>query len=218
MKPLYALYGVVGAALLSLLAFAIFQPIKVLPRMSLAPALTLLDQSGALLTNEDLRGKIALYNFTYTRCVSPCLPTTDVMRMLQAQLSQFDSRGYAVRLVTISIDELDSIKDLQGLAQRVNADTTRWKFATGEKEKLKYALGGGFNLYYAATPDGGITVDPLFVLVDGWGIIRAEYRTASPAIERILRDIQLVITEAQNSVGAGRYAYEAAHLFLCYPK
>jgi len=217
-KPLYVLYGVVGATVLSLSAFAIFQPIKVLPRMNLAPALTLVDQSWALLTNEDMRGKIALYNFTYTRCVSPCPPTTDVMRTLQAQLNQFDSQGYAVRLVTISFDERDSTQDLQRLAQQVNADTTRWKFATGEKEKLKYALGGGFNLYYAAAPDGGITFDPLFVLVDGWGIVRAEYRTASPAIERILRDVQLVIGEARNSVGAGRYAYEAAHLFLCYPK
>jgi len=33
----------------------------------------------------------------------------------------------------------------------------------------------------------------------------------------VLRDIALLTDEAKNSQGAARYAYEAAHLFLCYP-
>ena len=66
--------------------------------------------------------------------------------------------------------------------------------------------------------DGTFKFDPAFILVDGWGIMRAEYRTAAPEVDLIMRDIDLVTTEARNSTGAARYAYEAAHLFVCYPR
>jgi hypothetical protein len=53
--------------------------------------------------------------------------------------------------------------------------------------------------------------------VDSAGLIRAQYRTATPALATLQRDIELVASEAHNSQGALRYAYEAAHLFLCSP-
>jgi protein SCO1/2 len=56
------------------------------------------------------------------------------------------------------------------------------------------------------------------MLVDGSGIIRAEYRTATPDMAIIERDINLLLEEAENIDGPSRYAYEAAHLFLCYPR
>ena len=49
--------GVVLLAILSVAAFAVFQPIKVLPRIRLAPGFILTDQDGQRLTNEDLRGQ-----------------------------------------------------------------------------------------------------------------------------------------------------------------
>ena len=63
-----------------------------------------------------------------------------------------------------------------------------------------------------------IPIDPVFALVDGWGVLRAVYRTATPDVEILKRDLRLVVQEVQNSTGVNRYAYEAAHLFLCYPK
>jgi len=56
------------------------------------------------------------------------------------------------------------------------------------------------------------------VLVDGLGIMRAEYRTGAPAPELIARDVNLLVKEAANSDGIARLGYEAAHLFLCYPR
>ncbi|MBI5053874.1 MAG: SCO family protein [Chloroflexi bacterium] len=216
----YGAAVVVGLLALSIIAFAIFQPIKVLPRIGLAPGLGLIDQDGRVLSNETLRGHIVLYNFTYSRCASPCPQTMGVMQAVQEQLNgSFDNKGFRIRLLTISLDPAyDTPQVLKEFALRSGADRPRWWFVTGDESQLKYAVGGGFNVYYAADAKGGITVDPVFVLVDGWGIVRAEYRTASPAIDRILRDISLVIDEAKNSEGVARYAYEAAHLFLCYPK
>lgn len=214
-----ALYALVGLPILGVIAFATLRPIQVLPRIRLAPGFALADQDGARLTNEDLRGQVVLYNFTYTGCAAPCPPTSAVMRAVQDRLSEVDASGPPISLVTISFDpERDSPETLRAFAAEAGADPARWRFATGEATRLKYALGGGFGLYYALQPEGAFTFDPLFVLVDGWGIVRAEYRTATPEVDRLLRDIRLVITEARNSRGAAKYAYEAAHLFLCYPR
>ena len=212
------LYGLVALPVLGIVAFATLRPVQVLPRIALAPGFALTDQDGARFTNEDLRGKIVLYNFTYTRCTGACPQTGETMRVLQTRLGEIDAGDIPIVLVTISFDPAhDTSERLKAYAAQMGADAARWRIATGDATRLKYALGGGFNLYYAPNPDGTFTFDPLFVLVDGWGIIRAFYRTATPAPERLLRDLRLVIQETRNSTGVGRLAYEAAHLFLCYP-
>jgi len=212
------LYVLVALPVIGIVAFATLRPVQVLPRIALAPGLALTDQNGARLTNEDLRGKIVLYNFTYTHCSDNCPQTGETMRVLQSRLGEIDAGDIPIVLVTISFDPAhDTPARLKAYAAQMGADPARWRIATGEATRLKYTLGGGFNLYYAPNPDGTFTFDPLFVLVDGWGIIRAFYKTATPAPERLVRDLRLVAQEARQSTGAARYAYEAAHLFLCYP-
>ena len=212
------LYVLVALPVIGIVAFATLRPVQVLPRIALAPGFALTDQNGARLTNEDLRGKIVLYNFTYTQCAGTCPQTSDTMRALQSRLGEIDSGDIPLMLVTISFDPArDTPERLRAYANQVGADAKVWRIATGDATRLKYALGGGFNLYYAPNPDGTFTFDPLFALVDGWGIIRAFYKTATPAPERLVRDLRLVAQEARQSTGAARYAYEAAHLFLCYP-
>lgn len=216
LRGAYALLAVVVGGTL---AFAILQPVKVLPRISLAPGLALTDQDSQTLTSEALRGEIVLYSFTYTRCGERCAAQTSVLRALQQQLANLDTGAVPVRLVTISFDAAhDTPAVLRGFATDVGADLRQWQFATGEAAALKRAVGGGFQVYYAPAADGAFEFDPALVLVDGWGIIRAEYRTAAPALDRLVRDIRLVAEEARNSSGVGRYAYEAAHLFLCYAR
>jgi protein SCO1/2 len=62
-----------------------------------------------------------------------------------------------------------------------------------------------------------VDFEPRYVLVDGLGMIRAYYFTAQPNAEILLRDINFLLAEATNSTGSKKLAYEAAHLFLCYP-
>ena len=95
----------------------------------------------------------------------------------------------------------------------------QWIFATTtDPIKLKAIIGGSFEAYYNQNEDGSFTFDPKFVLVDGWGMIRGEYRyqTMSPDADRILRHIGVMAEEVINSQGAASLAYEAAHYFLCY--
>jgi len=212
-------YALFTLPFLAALAFSIFQPIQVLPRISLSPGFALTDQDGKRLTNEDLRGHLVLYNFTYTNCVAPCPPTSAALRAVQQQLSQINTRGVPVDLVTISFDPIrDQPAQLRAYATKLGADTTNWHFVSGTPLQLKNVIGGGFGAFYQARADGAFTFDPQFVLVDGVGIIRAKYRTSALEPTIIQRDIELITAEARNSKGAAKFAYEAAHLFLCYPK
>lgn len=217
---LTSIYGVLGLIMVSAFAFKVFQPIQVLPRMQLSPAFDLTDQDNERLTSEDLRGKFVLYSFTYTNCAAPCYNINETMQEVQSRLNEVQLDGIDVSFVTISIDpERDTPEVLNSYAKSIGADTTKWKFATTtNKALLKTIIGSGFETYYEDKGNGEFSLDPAFVLVDGWGIVRAEYRyqTEVSNADRILRHLGVLADEVQNSKGSAKLAYEAAHLFLCY--
>jgi len=211
---LFTILFIMAAAIIS---FVVFQPILVLPRITLAPGFALTDQNGSQISNEDLRGQIVLYNFTYTNC-EECAQTDEVMAQVQNRLDEVATEDIPIKLVTISVDpEHDTPDVLTEYAQSLGANPDQWVFATGSPAMLKSVIGGGFSLFYQQREDGAFDLDPGFMLIDGNGIMRAEYRTAVPEIDIMLRDIGLLVEEAQNSNGAAKIGYEAAHLFLCYP-
>jgi protein SCO1/2 len=211
---------VIGVLLVAgVFAFAIFQPIKVLPRIRLAPGFTLVDQNGQRLTSDDMRGTVVLYNFLYTGCGDECERMNATMQEVQQRLSGMDLGGLPVEFVTISFDPAnDTPETLQRYAESLGADTSRWRFATGDEARIKQLIGGGFEAYYAPDGAGGFQFDPTFVLVDGWGIIRGKYRyqVQVPDADRILRHIGVLAEEVQKATGPNKLIYEAAHLFLCY--
>ncbi len=217
---LYGFYTLLIVVVGGAFAFKVFQPVQVLPRIRLAPGFALIDQAGERLTNEDLRGQFTLYNFGYTRCGSACDLSNQSMREMQDKLDELALGDIPVTLVTISFDpEYDTPERLQAYAESVGADPARWRFATiADPSLLKYVIGGGFETYYEAQDDGSFAFDPAFVLVDGWGIIRGEYRyqTMASDAERIMRHLEVLADEAINSKGSASVAYEAAHYFLCY--
>lgn len=211
-------YLVLAIPVIGVFAFATIKPIRVLPRRTLAPGMSLTDQNGQRLTNEDLRGKLVLYNFSYSNCTGTCPETMNAMREVQARLGEIPAGAPPIVLVTISFDpERDTTAQLKAWAQSLGANDAHWRLATGDPKMLKFIIGDSFETYYARNPDGSYKYDPHFVLVDGWGITRAIYPTGAPDSDLIMRDLNLLVQEAINSQGAARYAYEAAHLFLCYP-
>lgn len=218
LRPLHVALLVLALPLLGIVAFVLFQPIQVLPRISLAPGFSFTDQNGQRLTSEDLRGSLVLYNFTYTGCGEECPQTGPAMRNAQELMARVDTGDIPVQLVTISFDpERDTPGQLRAFAASLGADTTNWHFVTGEASQLKNVIGGGFGAYYERKEDGRFVFDPTFVLVDGWGIIRAKYRMGDLDFDMLQRDIGLIVAEVRNSKGVNKVAYEAAHLFLCYP-
>ncbi len=208
----------VVVVLAATIAFAVFEPIQVLPRIRVAPGYRLVDAEGRRLTSEDLRGSITLYTFGHPGCGDACAPILDTVREVLARLDEVElPDDVSFRVVTISLEPLDE-PELAAFAAELGADGDRWTVATGEPDHLVNVVRGGFRTWYEATDDG-IVFDPTLVLVDGWGVVRGDYRyrTQASDADRIVRHLQVLTDEIRNARGAAAIAYEAAHLFLCYP-
>ena len=93
-------------------------------------------------------------------------------------------------------------------------EATEYPRLEGEHQVDVAIVGGGFDLYF----DDDAQFAPRWVLVDALGQMRARYHTAQPDPAILQRDINLLLAEMENSQGIGRFGYEAAHLFACYPK
>lgn len=212
--------GLLGALLVGLLLFVTIKPIKVLPRMRLAPGIHLTDSAERPLTTFDTFGSVIFYNFTYTGCEleSGCPETATQTRALQEALRTFDTQGIPVQLITVSFDpSRDTPAQLAAWLEQHNADPAIWRAATGSPDALKSMIGGGFETWYEAQPDGSFKFDPTWVLVDGAGFLRYRYPAATLTPDVLVRDLTLVVDEAVNSTGINKLVYEAAHQFLCYP-
>ncbi|GJM42258.1 MAG: electron transporter SenC [Ardenticatenaceae bacterium] len=211
-------FGLFGLMAAGIIWFSTARPITVLPRITLAPGFYFTDQNDEKFTSEDLRGQIVLYNFTYTSCSDPCVQTSDFLADVQARLPEISS-SVPLKLVTFSIDPArDDAAQLAAFAEELGADTAVWHFATAGEQQLKSVIGGGYSVFYDVLNEDGFELDTAFFMVDGSGIIRAEYRTNTPDIDIILRDFGLLATEVDHNDGIYRFAYEAAHLFSCYPR
>lgn len=219
-----------GVLVLATLGFALGRPVQVLPRVAPAPTFALTDQNGQPFSDADLHGRIAMINFIYTRCTTACPTMTAQMRLLQERLRAEGLLGNPVILVSMSFDpEHDTPPVLREYAAHFQADPGAWHFLTGDPATIKAVIGGGFGVYYekrARSSEGhsahshgdyNFVHENRFVLVDERGLIRAEYHDLALDVDRVMRDIRLVWREAAGQ-GATRLVYEAAHLFLCYPR
>ncbi len=207
---------VVGLVILLPAGFALLRPVTVLPRIELAPGYDLVDQNGRRFTSEDARGTITLYSFAYAACPMPCDGVFDVMRGVQAALDTVETGGLAVRLVTIGIDHRhDSPGALTQLAARVGANPDMWTFASGDSVRLLRTVRNGFGVFYEGMPDSTYRFSPAYILADGVGIVRGDYRIGVPRADDLVDGIARIAREAR-AEGVAHVMYEAAHFFACY--
>jgi hypothetical protein len=206
-SPRWLWFLLLALPIVAIAAFIAFQSTQILPRIALAPAFSLPDQDGKTLTNENLRGALTLYALVDGHCKAPCPDPTLILQELQAITSELDLGDIPLQFVTVTTGPTHSSpQSLRAYADAVGADPQQWHIVRSSPEQFATLR---------STPVDG---EPLLALVDGWGIVRALYPTASglPELEVIKHDLRLVAREAHNSSGANHYAYEAVHLFMCH--
>lgn len=201
--------------------FVLLRPLQVLPRLGPAPTLRLTDQLGQPVTHAAMVGRIVVFDFIATREKGLAPVMTAQMRRLAASLRREGWLGASVRLVTITFDpERDTPQALRAYAAEQRAEPGEWLFLTGEPHAIREVIGGGFGVYYRQVPGQAgdvFSFTSRFVLVDAQGTMRAEYRGPTLDTLRVMDDIRRLRREA-SAGGLSRYAYEAAHLFLCAPR
>lgn len=114
------------------------------------PAFSLVDQSGASFSQEDLRGKFTLMTFIFTRCPVPdfCPRLSKQFQSIQQRLrSSQPDMAHSLQLVSVSIDpEFDTPTVLREYGGRYGADPKLWRLATGPAPEIE-ALRKIFSVY-----------------------------------------------------------------------
>jgi protein SCO1/2 len=214
-------YAVLAVMVGVIVTFNIWRPIVVLPRISLAPGYAFSGPDGATVSSEQARGLITLYSFSYGSCAVPtCQQSLTQIGAFQTDLfARLPTEARALmRFVTISLDpNRDQAPRWAMVASQYPMVTLAWWPVVGDEARTRQVVGNGFGLYYRERA-GQITFEPRYVLVDAARMIRAYYLSNDPDVTQLLRDVALLRKEMAEASGAWRLAYEAAHLFACYPK
>ncbi len=218
-RPIFKwLMGIGILVLVAVMAFAIFEPVQVLPRIRVAPGFALIDQRGDPFTSEDGRGAVTLYTFLPTECGAECAAVNQTMSEVGRRVTAaVDLAGAEFRQVTVALDSSEPA-ELAAAASVSGADGDVWRWVGADQTTRRDVVGEGFRVFYEET-GSGVEFDPVFVIVDGSGLVRGDYRyaTISSDADRLTRHISLLGEELRNSKGAASLVYEAAHIFLCYP-
>ncbi|MCL6585982.1 MAG: SCO family protein [Anoxybacillus sp.] len=94
---------------------------------------TFTDQNNKPFGLNDLKGKVWVANFIFTRCADVCPPMTANMAKLQRMAKE---EGLEVEFVSFSVDpENDHPEQLKAYIEKFHADTRHWHLLTGYKQK-----------------------------------------------------------------------------------
>jgi len=159
--------------------------VEQLPVIRAVPEFSLTDQNGQTVTNADLRGKIWIADFIFTRCKGPCPLMTARMLEMQKALTKTPE----VKLVSVTVDpEYDTPEVLKAYAEANFADPERWKFLTGDKTVIEKLVTEGF-MQHLAEENGEPVHGTMFLIVDGNGMVRSARMLEDPElIPKILMD------------------------------
>lgn len=153
------------------------------------------NQLGKRVSLNDLKGKILVIDFFFTRCPSICPGLARSMKRLQDSFLKNDS---IVQFISISVDPAhDSVPQLRKFADRINANHDSWWFVTGDKKEIyDFAL----NELKAGLAD--TEVDSAFIhtenffLLDSSRVVRGWYNGFDTVKQaQLVRDIPLLMLE-----------------------
>ncbi|MDY3562304.1 SCO family protein [Gemmata sp. JC673] len=141
----------------------------------------LTERSSATVTDRDLRGKVWIGSFIFTRCNGPCPAVTSSMQRLQTELAE-ELKGGKLKLVTFTVDPArDDLKALNEYADARKADPKNWLFLTGDEKTIHRLLQDQFKQAVERKLGPDVKEGDEFghstrlVLVDRDGVIRAMY-------------------------------------------
>ncbi|MCZ7647548.1 MAG: SCO family protein [Planctomycetota bacterium] len=168
-------------------------PEEKLPVMSEILDFRLTERGGREVALADLKGKVWVAGFFFTRCMGPCPALCRRMEALQEQFA----RHADVRLVSFTMDpEYDTPEVLKAFAEKYHADPERWWFLTGEEEAVRNVSRMSFKLAAENDAETIIHSDRLAV-VDRQGRMRAAIvGDEDGALEKLVQAVERVLREA----------------------
>jgi protein SCO1/2 len=161
------------------------------------PPFSFIDLFGRPFTEADVTGKIRVVDLFFTRCTTICPRMSVQMQQLQIKLN--DPAFENVVFLSHTVDpEHDTPEVLREYARKLEADTARWKFLTGNAPDI-YRMGN--TGYLLSTLEDSASAerfvhDSRFVLVDEHGHIRGYYEgTEAEGMNALAADLKMLMKE-----------------------
>ena len=171
--------------------------------------ITFTNQLGKTVSLDDLKGKILVIDFFFTRCPTICPGLARAMARLQNSFNE--NNDSIVQFISVSIDpEHDSVVDLRNFADRYTSNHDSWWFVTGDKKDIyDFAL----NELKASVADSNIDTAFIhtedFFLLDKDRVVRGWYNGFDTVEQaRLVRDIPLLMLEKDKKRTFGEFLKE----------
>lgn len=165
-----------------------------LPIIAHVPDFTLISENGTPFGSKDLKGRIYLANFIFTRCPSVCPKMLTEIEKIQKRVK---GTGQKVAIVTFTVDpDFDKPNVLFELARKRKANPYVWTFLTGEnKDEMFKLYRDGFKVGVEHDPKNlmDIAHSEKIVLVDGNNRVRGYYAFEEHSINKLMIDVGLLI-------------------------
>lgn len=190
--------ALIGAAYIGLKNTRPAQPSAPMEKLAPVPDFKLTDQTGTPFGSENLKGKIWVANFIFTRCKGPCPLISTRMADLHTKLKK--TKG-GVNLVSFTVDpEHDTAPILSKYGELLGANPSNWKFLTGTSEAIDAIVVKGLLQPLSKEPDGTPAHSQRFVIVDGEGWIRGFRDGEDPEVlQKLMVDIGELLRENSSS-------------------
>lgn len=150
-------------------------------------------------TNRDVKGKVRVVDYFFTHCPTICPLLSSQLARTQSILNSRGITKKDVMILSHSVDpERDTPERMKWYAERMGADTSQWKFLTGDKDDLYEHAKLGY--YLTALPSdtaaGGFFHSDVFALIDRQDRIRGYYDgTSTTEVDEMILDIHKLLAE-----------------------
>lgn len=164
-----------------------------LPIIAHVPEFELISENGQPFGSKDLKDRIYLANFVFTRCPTVCPKMLSELEKIQKRVR---GTGRKVAIVTFTVDpEHDTASVLFETARNRKANPHVWTFLTGkDKDALFKLYRDGFKVGVEQTTNIlEIAHSEKIVLVDDQNRIRGYYPFEEHSINQLMIDVGLLI-------------------------
>jgi protein SCO1 len=158
--------------------------------------ISFVNQFGKKVSFDDLKGKIIVLDFFFTRCPTICPKLAKAMKRLQN--SFINNNDSIVQFVSVTVDPLhDSVPQLRRWAEKYDVNPDSWWLLTGNRDSIY-----NFAIKEIKANIADVNIDTAFVhtedffLLDKERIVRGWYNGFdSAAQKKLVRDIPLLMLE-----------------------
>jgi protein SCO1/2 len=171
--------------------------------------ISFINQLGKKVSLYDIKGKVIVLDFFFTRCPTFCPGMARSMKKLQDSFKKKDTSF--VQFISISVDpQHDSVQQLKNFADKHKINPDSWWLVVGDKkETYDFAFQEIKASVADAEVDTGFIHTQNFFLLDREKIIRGWYNAFdSSAQRRLVRDIPLLMLEKERKKTFGEFLKE----------